>query len=155
MKRAISIILLFAVLTAVFAAFADEVEYYVICDPRSYVCVHLHPKKSGEETGRLEIGDRVYADGRKRNGFLHCTGINNEWGEGWVWKGYLVEDRPTVCSTRATVVSRGKVFCRSYVNGAKVGKLKSGAEVQVLAYSDEWAVTKKGYIRTQYLEMWE
>lgn len=155
MKKIIVIILLLAAITGLLPGCAEEAEYYVICDPQSHVCVHLSPKKKSEETGRLEIGDKVYAEGQKKNGFLYCTGINNEWGGGWVYKGYLVEDKPVVCGTTATVVSNGKVFCRNYVNGSKCGSLKNGAEVKVLAYSQEWAVTKKGYIKTEYLEMWE
>lgn len=155
MRRAIALALLLTALIGVSVSFADEVEYFIICDPESYVCVHLTPKKKGQETGRLEIGDKVYADGKKKNGFMHCVGINNEWGEGWVYKGYLVEEKPIVHKTKATVTSNGKVFCRSYVNGAKHGSLKNGAEVKVLAYTSEWAVTNKGYIQTRYLEMGE
>lgn len=155
MRKVLSLITVFALLWCHLPAFGDEVEYFIICDPKTSVCVHLAPKKSSEETGRLEFGDRVYADGKKKNGFMHCIGINNEWGEGWVHKGYLVEDKPIVCGKMATVVSNGKVFCRSCVNGTKHGSLKNGTEVKVLAYSDEWAVTKKGYIKTEYLEIWE
>lgn len=155
MKRLLTFIVFITLVTAILTVFADEVEYYIICDPKSHVCVRRSPKRSGEESGRLEFGDKVWADGKKKNGFLHCVGINNEWGEGWVYKGNLVEDQPVTFGGKATIVGNGKVFCRRCVNGAKQGALKTGTEVKVLAYSDEWAVTSKGYIKTEYLEMWE
>lgn len=155
MKRAISILIVLTVLFAVLTAFADEGEYFIICNPESYVWVRRSPKKTAEETGRLEIGDKVYADGPRKNGYVHVDGLSTEWGEGWVWKGYLVEDQPVIYNGNGTVASNGRVACRRYVNGSRKGWAKSGTEVRVLAYSDEWAVTSRGFIQTKYLEMWE
>lgn len=155
MRRFVAVMLFFAILCGILPVCSAEDEYFIICDPKSHVCVRRSPKRSGEESGRLEFGDKVWADGKKQNGFLHCVGINNEWGEGWVYKGNLVEDEPVKFNGKATVVGKGKVFCRRCVNGAKHGSLKNGTEVKVLAYSNEWAVTNKGYIKTEFLEMWE
>jgi len=150
MKRLIAIILLLCSLFGL--AVADE--YYIICNPKSYVNVRMSPKKASDGTGRLEFGDLVTTDGRRRNGYLHCVGLSNEWGEGWVYKGYLVPDKPVRETCMATVVSNGRVACRRYVNGKRKAWAYNGDEVTVYGYSDEWAVTSKGFIQLRYLEVW-
>ena len=128
-------------------------EYYVICNPKSYVCVRMAAKKSSEETGRLEFGDQVITDGRKRNGYYHCQ-ISNEWGEGWIHKGYLVPDKPVKVTCMATVVAKGRLACRRYINGKRKAWARNGEDLTVYGYSDEWAVTNKGFVQMRYLEVW-
>lgn len=152
MKRAISIILLLAIF-ATSAAFADENEYFILCNPDSHVCIRRSPKKDSDEIGQLEFGDMILTDGRKRNGFLHCIRLSNEWGEGWVYKGYLVQDEPRKWGQLVSVTANGRVASRRYVNGKRQGWLKRGQKVTVYGYSDEWAVTNRGFVKTKFLEV--
>ena len=149
MRRLIAIIAILTILIGCLTAQADEQEYFVICNPESYVWVRRSPKKASQEEGYLEIGDSVWSKGEKRNGFLkvYADGI-----EGWVFKGYLIETPPTVDKHTATVVSNARVACRRYVNGSKQGWVKNGQEVMVYAEGDGWAVTNKGFVKAEYLE---
>ena len=136
-------------LSGFLTAQADENEYFVICNPESYVWVRRSPKKASQEEGYLEIGDSVWSNGETRNGFMkvYTDGI-----DGWVFKGYLITSRPVVNKHRAVVNSNARVACRRYVNGSKQGWVKNGQEVTVFATGDGWAVTSKGFIKEEYLE---
>ena len=136
------------------AGIAEE-EYetmYAICQPGDRVNIRPFPNRNLTE-GWLETGDEVLVDGRKRNGFIHCVGLNNESGEGWVHKGYLVWDKPERVSCIGTVISRGKLAARKNVGGKRVRWLKPGGTVKVYYVSDEWCVTNCGYVKTEFLEL--
>lgn len=153
MKRLISVILILTILTAVLPVSAEEHEYFIICNPKSYVCVRRTPKKGAEESGRLDCGDKFISDGKKKNGYIHVLGVTED-GEGWVHRGYVIEDQPTVENLRATVAATGRVKTRRYIGGKKLEWLEVCTDVWVYAISDEWAVTNRGFIRTKYLEVW-
>lgn len=139
-------------------AFADNWEddyevYFVMCNPDSYVNVRDFPSKKHEASGYLCYGDRVYTDGKKKNGFFHLVGLNTESGEGWVHGLYLdIWEPMDDVSGKYYNRSNGRVALRNGVNGKRIGWLKSGQEVYVLGMSAEWAVTKKGYVKAEYLE---
>ena len=151
MKRFFALILLVSCLFAILAGCADEVEYYVICNPKSYVCVRNAPKKSGAEEGRFDCGDYVISDCIEKNGYLHIPGGFE--GDGWIYKGNLVPDQPVIEKQTMRVNSNWNVICRRSVNGKKIGTLSNGDTVTVYAHSSEWAVTDKGYIRVEFLEV--
>ena len=112
------------------------------------------PKKGGEVTGRLDFGDCVMTDGKKKNGFLHIYGIT-ENGDGWIFAGYVVEDQPVKAErTWASIAATGRVMSYRWVKGMKNGWVQMCEDVKVYGLSDEWAITSKGYIRTKYLEVW-
>lgn len=151
MKRIIALMLFIACLAAIPAGYADEVEYYVICNPKSYVCVRNEPKKKAAKSGQFDCGDYVISDGTEKNGYLHILGGFE--GDGWIYKGNLVADQPVIEKQTMRVNSNWSVICRKSVSGKKVGMLSNGDTVTVYAHSAEWAVTDKGYIRTDFLEV--
>lgn len=154
MKRFIALIVVICALFAQIPTLADEIELFIICNPETHVCVRRSPKKGAEETGHLDFGDSVWTDGKKRNGYLHVIDIT-EAGEGWVFAGNTIEDEPVkLVNARANVAATGRVMSYRWVNGKKNGWVNIGTQVIVYAMSDEWAVTNRGYIRTQYLEVW-
>ena len=124
---------------------------YVLCD--DYVNVRSSPNKKQEPIGRLDVGDAVTVDGRKKNGYVHCVDLSFEQETGWVYGGYLVYDEPEKIGQTATIVSYGRLAARKYVNGRRTRWLKSGAKVKIRYWTDEWALTNCGYVQSKYLEL--
>lgn len=153
MRRVVAWVTLLIVLIAVLPASADEHELFIICNPNSYVCVRGSPDKGAERTGLLDCGDSVITDGEKKNGFLHILWIT-EADEGWVFLGYVVEDKPIIETVHANVAATGRVAARRYIGGKRRCWVNVCSEVKVYARTDEWAVTNKGFIQSQYLEIW-
>ena len=152
MKRLIAFLLVLAAFAAVLPASAEESVLFIICNPKTYVCVRNSPKKGHNEGGQLDCGDYVLTDGVIKNGFVHVLGIT-ENGDGWVHRGHLVPDPPVIETVKMMCSSNWDVICRRWVKGRKVGKLRTGDTVTVYARSEEWAVTNKGYVMTKYLEV--
>ena len=125
-------------------------EAYVLC--ADFVYVRPFANKKGEPLGRLEAGDRVFLDGKKKNGFLHIVDTGLE-ADGWVHKGFIVYDEPIKVNQSATIISRGRLAARKFVNGKRTRWLKPLASVHVYWWSDEWVLTNCGYIQTRYLEL--
>lgn len=131
---------------------ADSYEtMYVMCS--DFVYARSTPNKKQEPIGRLEPGDEIVVDGRKKNGYVHCIDLSFEQAEGWVYGGYLVSDRPEKLGQTATIVSHGRLAARKYVNGRRTRWLKSGAKLKVWYWSDDWALTDCGYVQSKYLEL--
>ena len=131
------------------AASAEDsfVTCWVMCKPGSRVNVRRTP--GGAEIGYLECGDWFETDG-----WIRCYGIG-EYGEGWVWCGYVATEEPEQIGRQYRVASNGRVIIRKWMNGPKVdgkGYLVNGSTVQVFAMADGWAVTNRGYIMEEYLE---
>lgn len=124
---------------------------YVMCS--DFVYARSTPNKKQEPIGRLEPGDEVVVDGRKKNGYVHCIDLSFEQSDGWVYGGYLVSDRPEVVGQTAVIVSKGRLAARKYVNGRRTRWLKSGAKLKVNYWSDDWALTDCGYVQSKYLEL--
>ena len=135
------------------AGFAEEEQGWVICSPGDYVNVRKAPSIRSESIGRYETGDSVKLDGKKRNGFLHCTGLGLEESEGWIHSGHVVFDQPEMANCNAVIVSKGRLAARKNVGGKRTRWLKSGAELKVYYWSSEWSVTNCGYVQSRYLEM--
>lgn len=124
---------------------------YVLCS--DFVYARSTPNKKQEPIGRLEPGEEVTVDGRKKNGYVHCVGLNFEQETGWVYGGYLVYDKPEKVGKTATIVSYGRLAARKYVNGRRTRWLKSGAKLKVWYWSTDWALTDCGYVQSKYLEL--
>lgn len=135
------------------SALGDDYQAYIICQKDDYVNARSGPSRSTSPVGRFEAGDDFWTDGKTKNGFLHVTGSTFEVGECWVHAGYVVYDEPVRVSGTATVVSNGQLAARKYVNGKRRTWLKVNEDVDVIWWSDEWVVTNKGFVMTQYLEM--
>ena len=153
-KRIIALILILSLVLPWSVGSADDKLIYVLCDPESYVNVRKTPKLDGEKTGWLLCGDSVMTDGKKKNHFLHVYGITED-GEGWVHIGFVVDDKPVVEEgCHASIAANGKVRARWCIGGRRAAWLEVCDDVNVLARSDEWTVTNRGFIKTEYLELW-
>ena len=131
----------------------DYEEAWIICRPGDYINIRPNPNKRGEPIGRAECGYRLTLDCKKGNGYLHCVDLSLEMSEGWVFAGYVVFDEPELLNQSATVVSKGRLAVRKYVNGKRTRWLKPMATVKVYYWTDEWCVTNYGFILSDYLEM--
>lgn len=152
MKRFVALVLLIAAITAAFSGLCEDHRVFILCDPKTPVNVRIKPKMGTKITGRFDFGDWVETDGKEKNGFIHVYA--GDAGEGWIHTGYVVEDQPEKVTARASVAANGRVMSYRRIGGRRYHWLNVGDEVKVLALSDEWAVTNKGYVRTKYLEVW-
>jgi hypothetical protein len=129
----------------------DWVTGWVICQPGDYVNARAWPTRKQESCGRLETGYELQLDGKTKNGFAHCE-VGLEIGEGWVHTGYIVFDEPEWKEGAWYVIeAKGRVAARRYIGGPRRCWLQPGDRVQVFYWSDEWAVTTRGFIRSEYL----
>ena len=126
---------------------------YAICTKGDRVNIRRFPNTKHEPDGYLEPGDLVYLDGKKRNGFMHCVGLNTEAGEGWVHRGYLVYDPPEFVNRTGVITARSKVKARKNVDGKRTRWLKPGGTVKVWYWSDTWCVTDCGYVMSKFIEL--
>lgn len=129
---------------------AEDIQYVMCMD---YVNVRYSPNKKQEPIGRLETGDAVMTDGKTKNGYVHCVNLDFEYSEGWVHAGFLVDDPPETIGQNATIVSKGRLAARKYVDGKRTRWLKPMATVRVYYWSDDWCLTNCGYIQSKYLEL--
>lgn len=152
MKKLLSLFIAILLIFTVFAGSVLADEYYIICNPKTSVNVRRSAKRASEKIGWLELGDMVESDGETENGYMLCY-LSNEYGEGWVYKGYLTNEKPTPCGEMIEVIANGRVACRQYVNGKRQGWLKPGSDIKVYAYTSEWALTKNGFVKSEYLNL--
>jgi hypothetical protein len=150
MKRAIAMIIAAALMLG--AAMADDTGW-VICQPGDYVNVRLNPSMKAGVIGRLEMGDEVHLDGQQRNGFLHCVRIGLEVSEAWVYAGYIVYGEPKTGEWTGTIHSDGRVAARKCIGGKRRCWLRDEQAVKVYAHGGGWAVTNKGFVQTEYLQI--
>ena len=134
------------------SAEAEENVAYAICVKDDVVNVRSSPKARGEWIGYLNPGDMVRMDGKKQNGYVHCIDMNTESGDGWVFAGYLVDDKPELMDCPAVIVSNGRLAARKYVDGKRTRWLKPNATVHIYYMSEKWCSTDCGYVQTKYLK---
>ena len=124
---------------------------WIMCKPGSYVSIRERPDKDSAEHGRLDSGDSFQTDGESVDGWVTCCS-----GEGgWVYLGYVVTEKPQVIGERYMCNAVRQVACRKWMGGPQVdGKpwLKNGQTCEVFLMADGWAVTSRGYIRSEWLE---
>lgn len=132
---------------------ADELyeEGYVLCV--DYVNIRRSPSRKSPVIGSFECGETLHLDGKRKNGYLHCVDLGLEEDEGWIHSGFVVSDRPEHVNQHATIVSKGRLAARKYVDGKRTRWLKPQASLKVYWWSDEWCVTNCGYVQTKYLEL--
>ena len=151
--RAIEIgMLIFLIVPA--PASADT--YYALCRPASQVNIRKEPRANSEYCGYLLAGDCVtVTDYRKDNrGRTWCKVVGlTEYGEGWVCEAYLAGSEVTEDGGKYTVKANGRVATYNGIAGKRTGWIKPGQTVTVLARSRTWAITNKGYVRMEYLEV--
>lgn len=121
---------------------------YVLCQPDSFVYIRQFPKKGAEMAGYAELGDALETDGIKKNGYLLVYGFE---GDAWISTGFVTWNPVTIFTLKTQINSKGRVACRRAINGTRRKWLKDGEKVVIYAFSDDWAVTDKGFVQTQYL----
>ena len=155
-KQIAALVLMFLmVISAITYAVADMLkpEYldvWILCQPDSFVNIRAKPSTRSSAEGYLMCGDKVQFTGKTENGFLHCI-CSNELGEGWVYCGYVVLDEPIEVNEKRLIEANGRVACRRTITGNRRCWVVNGSEVNVYWESDEWSVTDKGFIMTEFI----
>ena len=150
-KKITAILVAVIILLLSVSGLAESV--WVLCNPKSYVNVRLGSSKKSMLIGTLECGQPIETDWKEKNGWVHIYTDSCECGEGWIRKGYVTEQAPVIEPARTyRVASNYPVLCRNMVNGRVIKKLHNDDTVVVYSFSD-WAVTSKGYIKMEYLEV--
>lgn len=142
-------LLLLAILLACSSAVADTV--WVLCQPDSYVNVRSTANKKHAASGYMECGWSASTNGKTSNGYLYLDKVPNEDGYGWINKGFIVYSEPVIYTFKTNIYSKGRVACRRSIGGNRRCWAHEGDAVTVHAVSEEWSVTDKGFIKTQYL----
>lgn len=141
-------ILLFYLLMSVVTAKADE--RYVLV--RSELNVRGKPSLGSEIHGRLFSGDCVEVS-KTYHGWCFLEGLPSEEGCGWVSASYLVKEPVTQYDGIPAIISaNGRVAARKSPDGDRKSWLHPGDQVLLYGMSDVWAVTDRGYIKTEYLK---
>ena len=126
---------------------------YAMCKPGSRVTVRRTPDPGGVETGYLECGDSFQTDAEVRDGWLRCYGAGEN---GWIYLGYVVTEPVQKIGEQYVCVAKKQVACRRWIAGPQLdgrsGWLKNGQNCDVFCMSDGWAVTSRGYIKSEWLE---
>lgn len=129
---------------------------WIMCKPGAQVNVRRKPTTNSRAEGYLETGDEIRTDGMSKDGWIHVYGIG-EAGEGWVYCGYVVTEKPQVIGQRYVCVATNRLACRKWMGGPQIdgraGWLKNGDHADVFYMADGWAVTSRGYIRSEWLEV--
>lgn len=126
---------------------------YILCSPGAEVNVRTRPTTHAERGGYLMLGDQIDVIGQKQVGGVTWYRIDGvcEQGSGWVSGLYVVEDCPWEVGSQMQVTASGRVATRDGAGGKRKGWIKPGAKVTVKAMTDDWALTDKGWIRSEYL----
>lgn len=148
MKRVL-IVLLSVLLAALISVSAAADTIYVLCQPDSFVNVRQFPNKRSEIAGRVELGDHLETDGKRKNGFIHVFGTFD--GDAWISAGFVTRDPVTVKRLDTEIVSKGRVACRRSVKGQRRKWVRNGQKVVIYAFSDGWSITDQGFIQTRFL----
>ena len=123
---------------------------YIICQPNDYINVRIKPTRKSDAIGHLDCGDSVELYDVEKNGFIKCSGFEDD---GWVSKRYIVYEKPQVVNSMAYVVCKGRLAARKWIKGKLRKWLYNGDKIKVYCMTDEWAVTDKGFVQSQYLEL--
>ena len=128
---------------------------WVMCRPGDYVNVRVSASRKSRQAGYLECGDSFLTDGYSRNGFIRVYSVG-EGSEAWIYSGYVVTEKPEKIGATYVCVAKKRVACRKWIGGPQVeGRpwLRNGETCQVFLMADGWAVTSRGYIKSEWLEM--
>lgn len=133
----------------------EETEVWILMKPGDYVNVRMYPRKKSEAIGRLDAGDSFLTDGKTKNGFLHVLNVGE--CDGWVYKWYVAREQPEIVNEYYTVVAKRQLICRRGVGGPRIkgrlGWMKNGTRVKVFCIAGEWAITSRGYVKSEWLEV--
>lgn len=151
----IALIILLVSILFIPARAEEEYEVWALLKPGDYVNVRMAPNKKSEKIGYLDAGDSCWTDGRTKNGFLHVYGVGE--CDGWVYKWYMVTEEPEVVNEYYVVTAKNRVLCRRGIGGPRIkgrlGWMKNGTTVKVFSIAGNWAITSRGYVRSEWLEV--
>ena len=143
----------------IFACRAEDttITCWALCQPGDHVNLRREPKKDSAEVGWLECGDSFQTDGESRNGWIRVLDAGD--CECWIYSGYVIEEQPEKVGENYVCVARDRVACRRWVDGPQIringhlSWLKNGSTVSVFYIAGDWAVTSRGYIKAEWLEV--
>lgn len=150
-------IILLIIFTCSMRAHSETIDCWVLCKPGDHVNLRMEPKKGSESqvVGWLECGDDFQTDGTSRDGWIRV--LNRGECECWIYCGYVVTEKPVAVFENYVCVAKKWVACRRWVNGPQIsgrlGWLHNGSDVSVFYIAGDWAVTSRGYIRSEWLEV--
>lgn len=130
---------------------------WVMCQPGDHVNLRMEPKKDSKCVGWLECGDSFETDAGNKNGWIRV--LNRGECECWIYCGYVVTEEPEAIGENYVCVARNRVACRRWVNGPQIednGRRRwvvNGSNVSVFYMAEGWAVTSRGYIQSEWLEV--
>lgn len=124
---------------------------WVLCQPDSYVNIRETPKKTGIIAGLADCGMEFEATKHTKAGFQQVYNLSLETDTGWINKGYLVYSQPVEVNSKVNIYSNGRVACWRSIGGRRRCWVRSGDTVELYWVSEEWSVTNKGYIKTEFL----
>jgi len=74
-----------------------------------------------------------------------------------VYCGYVVTEKPEKIGERYVCVAKKQVACRRWMAGpqleGRAAWMKNGEFCEVFLMADGWAVTSRGYIKSEWLEV--
>jgi hypothetical protein len=148
-------VLLFAshtVATEIDRAHAEEITTpgFILC--KSYVVIRQWASKRATEIGQLDPAEPIEIDGRTKDGYAHIV----EPCDGWVWAGYITFSEPQKIDAPGVVTAKKRVAARRWCDGPNVDSkpwLISGSEVRIYWMCDDWALTNRGYVKSEWLEV--
>lgn len=126
-------------------------EVWVLCQPESCVNLRAKPQKGAEIFGGAMCGSSLWTDGKEKGSWLHVVDLPAEESQGWISSRYVVYDKPAEVNREMVVRAEGRVACRKWIGGDVSGWVYDGDRVTVYWKSADWAVTSRGYIRTQFI----
>ena len=153
-------VLIALVIVACRAESETDSKIYVLCSPTSGVYLRTRPDKNAPSAGYAEAGFALKTDGKIRNGWYHLIDVPGEYSECWIYCGYISTTEPEwLKGCPAMVIGEGRVACRKWCQGKQyeghAAWVRPGDEVQVFYRTPEWCVTNRGFIRTEFLEVYE
>ena len=128
---------------------------WIMCKPGSRVEIRATPDKGGISEGWLDCGDSFETDAETKNGWIHCYGVGDA-EEGWIYLGYVTTQKPEEIGERYVCVANYRAACRKWMAGPQIESapwIYNGQYCQVLVSDGEWAITNRGYIRAEWLEV--
>lgn len=140
------------IFTEASAAGEEYREGWIMCQPDSYVNIREAPKTSANESGYLVAGDRIFLDGKVKNGYAHCVRLSTEASEGWVYKGFISSYEPVKDGREYRIRSKGRVAARRSISGDRRCWLHNDDILTVHLRSDDWCLTNKGFVKSEFID---
>lgn len=127
-------------------------ECWILCQPDSCVTLRSGAGKNKPEFGACQCGDKLWTDNMIRNGFIHVLEVPAEESEGWISNRYVIMDKPEEMNQVMQIRADGRVACRKWIGGPVKAWIMPGDQLTVWWMSESWAVTSRGYIKSEFLE---